>query len=168
MATRALREHADQTEARASLRMWLRLLRCTNLIESQIRGLLRERFRTTLPRFDVLAQLDAANLELGRGLTLSELCRRLMVTNGNVTGLVERLVSEGLVSRTVSSNDRRSQIVRLTPAGKRAFEKMVPEHRAWVEEMFASLKNAERSQLYDLLGRLKDSVQSARCDERAK
>src|SRR5579872_971559 len=77
MATRALREHADQTEARASLRMWLRLLRCTNLIESQIRGLLRERFRTTLPRFDVLAQLDAANLELGRGLTLSELCRRL-------------------------------------------------------------------------------------------
>src|SRR5207237_6595790 len=118
---------SDAAAGRATLRTWLRLLTCVNLIENRIRGRLREQFASTLPRFDVLAQLDAAAKELTRGLSLSELCQRLMVSNGNLTGLVETLVSDGLVHRSVAAHDRRSQIVRLTPAGKRAFARMVPE-----------------------------------------
>ncbi len=154
-----LRQDRDE-EGRAALRIWLRLLACTNLIEGRIRRQLRHRFATTLPRFDVLAQLDAAARDLGRGLTMSELSRRLMVTNGNLTGLVGRLVKERVVSRTTLPTDRRHQLVRLTPTGKRVFQKMVPENRAWIEEIFARLSHPERAQLYELIGKLKDSVQA--------
>ena len=160
MAVASARERSDAADGRATLRTWLRLLTCVNLIENRIRGRLREQFASTLPRFDVLAQLDAAAKELTRGLSLSELCQRLMVSNGNLTGLVETLASEGLVHRSVASHDRRSQIVRLTSAGKRAFDRMVPEHRAWVEEMFAGLSQEDRAQLYELIGKLKNSAQA--------
>src|SRR5438128_10764293 len=84
---------------RASLRTWLRLLACTNLIETRLQSRLRQKFGTTLARFDVLAQLDARETEDGSGLTMTELSRRLMVTNGNLTGLIERLLAERLVAR---------------------------------------------------------------------
>jgi DNA-binding MarR family transcriptional regulator len=142
---------------RSSVRLWLRLLKCTNMIESNVRGRLREEFDTTLPRFDMLAQLDAADNEAG--LTMGELSRRLMVTNGNLTGLTERLVKEKLVSRSVSPNDRRTQLVRLTANGKRALQEMAADHRSWIRSMFAGLDQKEISELYRLIGRLKDSVQ---------
>src|SRR5437879_5214021 len=107
---------------RDRLRLWLRLLKCSNMVESRVRGRLREEFDTTLPRFDMLAQLDASDSD--QGLTMGELSRRLMVTNGNLTGLTERLVKERLVSRSVSPDDRRSQRVRLTANGRRAFQQM--------------------------------------------
>lgn len=150
-----------QDDARATLRTWLRLLACTNLIEGRIRTLLREQFDTTLPRFDLLAQLDAAAAESVRGLTMSELSRRLMVTNGNLTGLVDRLVRERLVSRAVSPQDRRTQMVRLTPLGKRTLDTMTPDHQAWVESMFDGLTPDERAQLYTLLGKLRTSARRA-------
>jgi DNA-binding MarR family transcriptional regulator len=143
---------------RSSVRLWLRLLKCTNLIESSVRGRLREEYDTTLPRFDMLAQLDAADSEAG--LTMGELSRRLMVTNGNLTGLTERLVKEKLVSRSVSPNDRRTQLVRLTANGKRALQEMAADHRSWIQSMFAGLDGKEISELYRLIGRLKDSVQT--------
>jgi DNA-binding MarR family transcriptional regulator len=92
---------------------------------------------------------------------MSELSRRLMVTNGNLTGLVDRLVREGLVSRTVSPPDRRTQIISLTPAGRAALGAMTPDHAMWVGDMFSGLTDAERRQLYSLLGKLKQSAQIA-------
>jgi len=145
----------------AALRTWLRLLACTNLVESELRTQLRDRFDTTLARFDVLAQLDAAARDSVPGLTMSELSRRLMVTNGNVTPLIERLVSEKLVSRATSHTDRRSQIVRLTAAGKRAFDAMTPEHREWVNGLFSGLTVEDQSTLFELLGKLRNSIRES-------
>ena len=150
----------------ATLRTWLRLLACTNLIEKRIRTQLRRRFATTLPRFDVLAQLDAADRESDIGLTLSQLSHRLMVTNGNLTGLTERLVQEGLVSREDSPTDGRTQYVKLTPAGRRAFNAMLPDHRQWVSGMFASFQDQDLSELHDLLGKLKSSVSATSEEEK--
>ena len=94
----------------AELRLWLRLLTCTTLIEGEVRRRLRDEFDVTLPRFDLMAQLDKAP----NGMTLGELSQRMMVSNGNVTGLAERLVEQGLLDRRPSPNDRRAQIVSLT------------------------------------------------------
>ena len=145
--------------AATPLRIWLRLLSCTNLIESRVRGRLRENFASTLPRFDMLAQLDMAARESREGLTMGELARRLLVSNGNLTGLTSRLVKEGLVTRATSSHDRRAQRVRLTAAGKRAFDAMAADHRRWIESMLGDMDSVDSTQLYDLMGRLKDTVQ---------
>ena len=158
----------DTSDAKASLRTWLRLLACTNLVERDVRGRLRDQFDTTLPRFDVLAQLDAAAREPRAKLTMSELSRRLMVTNGNLTSLVERLVQEGLVRREKAPADKRTQFVRITPAGKRALDAMTPEHQRWIESLFAGLTAGERTQLYDLLGKLRTSVQESLAAAEAK
>src|SRR4051794_41287452 len=95
------------------LRLWLRLLTCTTLIEGEVRARLRERFDVTLPRFDLMAQLDKAP----EGMTLSDVSKRMMVSNGNVTGLVERLVDSGHLDRRTSDIDRRGQVVPPTHAG---------------------------------------------------
>src|SRR5512134_3091261 len=96
-----------------ALRLWLRLLTCTLLIERRIKARLRDRFGMTLPRFDLMAQLERAP----DGLKMSELSRRLMVTGGNVTGLTDQLVAEGLVDRHPVPGDRRAFAVRLTAGG---------------------------------------------------
>lgn len=153
-----------EPEDRSVLRTWLRMLACANIIENRIRTSLRGQFDTTLPRFDLLAQLDAAKDSPG-GLTMSDLSRRLMVTNGNLTGLVERLAREGLVTRAASAPDRRTQIVTITSAGKKALDAMIPEHARWVRDMFHELSNTDRQQLYALLGKLKRSA--LRASERA-
>jgi DNA-binding MarR family transcriptional regulator len=159
--------HTADDDARSSLRIWLRLLTCASLVEQEVRARLRDRFETTLPRFDVLAQLDAIAREGRDSLTMGELSHRLMVTNGNLTGIVERLSRERLVSRATSPTDRRIQIVRLTAAGKRALDAMTPEHGRWIEELFAGLTASERRQLHELLGRLRDSLRGALGEERA-
>lgn len=152
----------------ASLRTWLRLLTCTNLVEREVRGRLRDKFDTTLPRFDVLAQLDSASREPESQLTMGELSRRLMVTNGNLTSLIERLVQEGLVKRDPAPGDKRTQIVKLTVAGKRSFDAMTPEHQRLIDDLFSGLSVAERRNLFDLLGKLRSSVQESISEERAK
>lgn len=154
-------KRAEIAGQHAPLRTWLRLLACSGLIEREIRSRLREEFDITLPRFDVLAQLDAASAESVTGLTMSELSRRLMVTNGNLTGLIEALVGERLVSRVASPTDKRMQIVRLTPAGKRALDAMTPVHESWIEDMFAGLSPDECAALDSLLGRLRASVRTS-------
>ncbi len=139
---------------RLDLRVWLRLLTCSNLIERSIRQTMREQFGTTLPRFDILSQLDRTP----DGLTMGDLSRRLMVSNGNVTGLVDRLVGEGLVLREPSPHDRRAQLVRLTKPGKQAFADMVPAHAALVKAHFSGVKREQLTALHDMLGQLKDSL----------
>lgn len=132
-----------------SLRLWLRLLTCTLMIEKRIRSQLREQFATTLPRFDLMAQLERHP----DGLRMGELSQRLMVTGGNVTGLVDQLVAEGLVTRAATSRDRRALVVKLTARGKETFEAMAGEHERWIVEMLGGLPAAERERLHELLGR---------------
>ena len=146
-------QHDDKLE----LRVWLRLLTCATMIEREVRGRLRRDFEITLPRFDVLAQLDRA----ADGLTMGELSGRLMVSNGNITGLIDRLVAEGLVTRAAKPGDRRSVHVRLTDKGKQAFDAMTPAHEAWIDEMLAGLSRREMADLYELLARLKSSAAPA-------
>jgi DNA-binding MarR family transcriptional regulator len=136
------------------LRLWLRLLTCTTLIEAEIRRRLRREFGTTLPRFDLLAQLERAPA----GLALGEVSRRMMVSNGNVTGLAARLEEEGLVERRVSRTDRRSQVLRLTPRGRREFARQSAAHEGWIAELLGGLSERERVALHGLLGRAKAGV----------
>lgn len=165
MTTPIAEERPSRTDPgrgdQASLRTWLRLLACTNLVEREVRGRLRDRFDTTLPRFDVLAQLDAVSRESNSPLTMGELSRRLMVSNGNLTALVERLVQEGAVNRDTSPDDRRTQIVSLTAAGKRSLDMMTPEHQQWIAALFSGLSPADRKTLFELLGKLRSSVQNS-------
>ncbi|MEW5423729.1 MarR family winged helix-turn-helix transcriptional regulator [Amorphus sp. 3PC139-8] len=151
--TRALERPRDHT---SELRLWLRMLACTNMIETEIRRRLRERFDVTLPRFDLMAQLDKAP----EGLSLGEISRRMMVSNGNVTGLVERLTEDGLVERRASDTDRRSTFVRLTPDGRAAFRQMADEHADWIGELFGDLSADDIEVLLDQLGQAKASVLS--------
>lgn len=139
-----------------ALRLWLRLLTCTTLIERGIRRRLRERFGMTLARFDLLAQLERAPA----GLRMGELSSRLMVTGGNVTGLVAQLVAEGMVERMPEPGDRRASIVRLTGRGRDAFREMAAEHEGWVAELVDGLTSRERDRLHGLLGELKSSVRA--------
>ena len=137
-----------------ALRLWLRLFTCSQLIERAIRVRLRREFNTTLPRFDLLAQLER-NPD---GLKMGELSQRLMVTGGNITGLTDQLVKEGLVRRQGISGDRRAFAVQLTAKGKRAFDAMASAHEQWVIELLAGLTGAERRSLYALLGRAKAAL----------
>ena len=139
------------------LRLWLRMLTCANLIEAEVRAKLRARFNVTLPQFDLLAQLDKAP----DGLSMGELSRRMMVTNGNVTGIADRLESVGMVLRARSSGDRRSQTVTLTRAGREAFRRMARAHEGWIAELFAGLDAKEKAALMDSLGQAKQSVRAA-------
>ncbi|HEV6965474.1 MULTISPECIES: MarR family winged helix-turn-helix transcriptional regulator [Roseateles] len=139
---------ADDHQA---LKLWLRLLSCTTRIEDLIRQRLRQEFGTTLPRFDLLAQLERHP----DGLTMRELSRRLMVTGGNVTGITDQLEAEGLVLRETRSDDRRSFIVKLTPQGRRQFKRMATVHEAWIVELFAGWSPAQKSQVHELLAHLK-------------
>ena len=137
-----------------SLRLWLRLLACTKLIENELRQLLQSRFGTTTPRFDLMAQLDRSDA----GLKMGELTQRLMVTGGNVTGITDMLEKEGLIARETDASDRRAFRVKLTKGGERLYRRMAAEHERWVIELFEGLGPREKSQLCDLLGELKLSV----------
>ena len=133
------------------LRLWLRLLTCTQLIEKHIRTELRLQFDTTLPRFDLLAQLERSP----DGLKMNELSRRMMVTGGNITGITDQLVTEGLVERITVDGDRRAFRVRLTAKGRALFAEMAHQHESWIVEAFATLKDTEIATLYKLLANVK-------------
>jgi DNA-binding MarR family transcriptional regulator len=148
--------HAADHETRLAaddhlaLKLWLRVLTCSNLIEARIRQNLRHDFDCTLPRFDLLAQLERAD-----GLKMSELSQRLMVTGGNVTGLADQLQHEGWLVREPVENDRRATRLRLTAAGRERFSGIARTHEGWVLEMLATLSRDEQQQLHTLLGKLK-------------
>lgn len=140
-----------------SLRLWLRLLACSTDLETEIRKRLRARFDITLARFDYLAQLHRHP----DGLRMSLLSRFLMVTGGNVTGLTDQLVKEGWVQRDAEPDDRRSWRVSLTAKGRKAFEAIASEHEAWVVELLDGIGEAQRHQLFDLLGKLRLHLSAA-------
>ncbi len=142
-------------EHHQALKLWLRLLTCTNMIEAEVRGRLRSEFDTTLPRFDLMAQLERH----AGGLKMNELSQRLMVTGGNVTGITDQLESEGLVVRESDPADRRAYTVKLTAAGRRSFARMAAAHEQWVIELFAGLPASEKEQVYRQLAKLKLSLE---------
>ena len=153
--TRAFAEKlGGAPHSKTSLRLWLRLLSCSMIIERRIRTKLEEEFETTLPRFDVMAALEREP----DGLTMSQLSTALLVSNGNVTGIVNRLIDELLVVRTLESDDRRIATVRLTKKGRDAFQKMARGHEAWVDKLFAGLTEAQMEQLMKLLAVVRQSI----------
>ena len=152
--TKAVERPGDHKD---ELRLWLRLFSCTTMIEREIRRRLRETFHTTLPRFDLMAQLD----KMPDGMKLGELSQRLMVSNGNITGLVDRLVSQGLLDCQPAPNDRRTQIVRLTASGRRQFRTMATAHEGWIAEIFAGLDSDDIARLMKLTAQAKQSAYRA-------
>jgi DNA-binding MarR family transcriptional regulator len=154
MEARGHREHPE------ALRLWLRMLTCSQLIEKQVRRQLREQFDTTLPRFDLLAQLER-NPE---GLKMNELSRRMMVTGGNVTGITDQLVSDGLVERVNVESDRRACRVRLTPRGRKVFGEMARQHEGWIVAAFEALSPREVESLHKLLGKVKQHHRDTRLE----
>jgi DNA-binding MarR family transcriptional regulator len=142
---------------KTELRLWLRIFTCKMLIEGEVRRRLRDDFDVTLPRFDLMAQLDRAP----NGMTLGELSQRMMVTNGNVTGLVDRLVAQKLIIRRPSPTDRRAQIVSLTAEGRKAFRAMARANGNWIAEILADLSPGEINELMRLLDKTKASARKA-------
>jgi DNA-binding MarR family transcriptional regulator len=147
-----------------ALRLWLRLLSCTNRMEAPLRSRMRDRFGGSLPRFDLMAQLDRHP----QGLKMRELSERLMVTGGNVTGLTDRLVAEGLVERHDDTRDRRAITVRLTAEGKHQFRIMAAEHEGWIAELMGGMRAADQALLFDLLGQLKTALPSSQAPIRRR
>ena len=133
------------------LRVWLRLLDSNREMLGQLRGSLRAEFDTTLPRFDVLATLDRSR----DGLRMSHLSAHLKVSNGNVTGIVDSLIHEGLVTRQVDSDDKRATTVRLTRLGISRFAAMARAHERWIDAMFMQLDGNALDQLSSLLDQLR-------------
>jgi DNA-binding MarR family transcriptional regulator len=136
------------------LRVWLRLLGCTNIILRNLRSNLKERFSVTLPRFDLLAQVARPRL----GPSLSELSRRLLVTKGNITDIVSRLEAEKLIERRRDAADGRIQYVFLTDSGRDLLNEMLPAHDLWLKEIMRGLSREEMSTLYQALGILTSSL----------
>ena len=145
------RETASRTDDHQALRLWLRLLTCSQLIEREVRARLQGRFDTTLPRFDLMSQL----WRYPAGLKMNELSRHLMVTGGNVTGIVDLLENDGLAERTPEPADRRAYRVRLTRAGRKAFGEMARAHEGWIVELLGGLSRKEQADTYRLLARMK-------------
>jgi DNA-binding MarR family transcriptional regulator len=147
-------EARAQGDDHLDVKVWLRLLACSTEIEQYIRQRLRARFGTTLPRFDYLAQLERHP----DGLRMNALSRYLMVTGGNVTGLTDQLVKDGLVERLDDLEDRRSYRVTLTPQGRADFARMAAEHEQWLTELFGGLPGADKDVLYHQLGHLRQHL----------
>jgi DNA-binding MarR family transcriptional regulator len=145
------REFIARRDDHSALRIWLRLLTCTQLIERRVRSGLREEFGTTLPRFDLMAQLERHP----EGLKMNELSRLLMVTGGNVTAIVDQLEKEGLVERLDEPADRRAFCIRLTRAGDKTFAEMARAHEQWVVALLSGLSRRDREELLKLLAKLK-------------
>lgn len=144
-----------------SLRLWLRMLACTVMIEDQVRAKLRQEFATTLPRFDLMAQLERHP----QGLRMGELSRRMMVTGGNITSITDQLEQEALVQRVPDSKDRRAYSVRLTAAGRRAFKRMASVHEDWIVEVMTPLNPAQKQSMFEALGLIKQALQASASSE---
>lgn len=157
------RETSGRPSDHAALRLWLRLLTCTKLVEARVRACLRETFGTTLPRFDLMSQLDRHP----NGLRMNEVSTRMMVTCANVTGITDQLEREGLVLRKIAEGDRRSFVIKLTAEGKRAFSRMAKAHEEWIQDIFSELPPEELLHLHELLATVKQSALKFATDDPA-
>ena len=141
----------EQHISKEKLRLWIALLRTTRFIETEVRDRLRQQFGVTLARFDVMAALYRKS----DGMKMTELSRHLMVSNGNTTGMVDRLVNDGLAQRSQPDGDRRSWIISLTEAGTNSFRAMAVAHESWINELLEEFSNQESEEILTMLSRLK-------------
>ena len=151
LASRLTQDHHQ------SLKLWLRMLSCTVKIENEIRGRLRATFGITLPRFDLMAQLE----RYPEGLRMGELSKRMMVTGGNITGITDQLEQEKLVVRVPDPRDGRAYSVKLTASGRRAFAEMAVVHEGWIAELLQDMPGADKGRLIELLSQMKQHLYSA-------
>ena len=140
------------------LRLWLRIVSCTQMVEQEIRAMLREKFDMTLPRFEVLSALD----RVADGLTMSELSNWLMVSKGNVTGIAERLSEDGFIRREPTPTDRRSFVVTLTGKGRKTYKEMELEYESLLDTLFNDLTPDDSDMFAGLLAKVKESVEELR------
>ncbi len=139
---------------KAQLRLWLRMLSITKIVSQEIRRRLRTEFDATLPQFDLLAQLYREP----QGLRLGEISRRTMVTNGNITGLADRLETDGLIQREALDGDRRVTVAKLTRKGRETFAVMAKTHEGWLRELMADVDDGTLDEALALLARVKASA----------
>jgi len=154
------RETVGTEHDHTSLKLWLRMLTCTTMIENCVKKGLRNDFETTLPRFDLMAQLA----RYPNGLKMGELSQRMMVSGGNITGITDQLEKEGLVERLTPESDRRVWRVKLTEKGREVFQDMANTHEKWIIGWMSGLSMDEQHLLQSLLGKLKQSVQQNGCE----
>ncbi|QBF33020.1 MarR family winged helix-turn-helix transcriptional regulator [Thalassococcus sp. S3] len=147
----------DEPPSKTRLRLWLRLLRTTRTVEAELRDHLRRDFGTTLPRFDVMAALSRHR----DGLKMSQLSGVLRVSNGNVTGIVDRLVEDGFVIRVPVAGDRRASAVRLTRKGEEEFARQAAAHEGWIDAQLAGLSPEAAAEMAGALARLLDQKEGA-------
>jgi DNA-binding MarR family transcriptional regulator len=145
-----------QPAALLRLRLWVRLLRAVRPIEVELRRRVVREFGVTLPKFDVMAALARRE----GGMTMTEVSRFLMVSNGNVTGLVDRLVDEGLVMRIANEKDRRATFVRLTRKGLALFAEMAEAHQRWVNEVMGAFSDEKSEAMIGLLDTLREGART--------
>ena len=150
-------ETRSREDHHQSLKLWLRMLSCTVMVEAEIRSRLRAEFDITLPRFDLMAQLERHP----DGMRMGELSKRMMVTGGNITGITDQLEQEKLVMRVAVANDRRAYTVKLTAAGRRAFKRMATVHEAWIAELFSGLQHEQKNTMFDLLSQVKTHLSTS-------
>ncbi|TDK47455.1 MarR family winged helix-turn-helix transcriptional regulator [Antarcticimicrobium luteum] len=155
MTPQSVETGADEPMSKMRLRLWLKLLKASNLIEDQIRRRLREDFQTTLPRFDVMSALARSP----EGLKMSQISDMLRVSNGNVTGIVDRLTDEGLALRVAVPGDRRASQVRLTAKGKRTFAEQAAAHETWIDDMLDRLDADDVEGMIRRLDYLNDTLE---------
>lgn len=147
---------AEHSLSKQRLRLWIRILRAARAIEAEVRERLRTEFGVTLPQFDVMAALEREP----EGMKMSELSRFLMVSNGNVTGIIDRLVGEKLVARKAPDTDRRAIVVRLTPQGESRFAAMAKAHETWVNRLLSEFDEAEIATVIHHLDGLSGRIRS--------
>ncbi|MBO6852249.1 MAG: MarR family transcriptional regulator [Marivivens sp.] len=135
MTTSPVKAGKTEPMSKSRLRLWLKLLKTSGLIEEELRRRMRAELGTTLPRFDVMSALSRAP----DGLKMSEISKRLRVSNGNITGIVDKLTDEGIALRVSIPADRRANLVRLTPKGQALFARHAALHEAWIDEILAGL-----------------------------
>jgi len=146
------------TASKERLRLWLRFLKASSTIEATLREKLRQEFETTLPRFDVMAALS----RFEDGLKMSQLSDVLRVSNGNVTGIVDRLSKDGFLVRVPVPGDRRASLVRLTPRGQEEFQQQAMAHEAWVNDMLRDFSPEAAHDISQRLEQLESSLQKDR------
>jgi DNA-binding MarR family transcriptional regulator len=150
-AQTAIEKQEQTPRKKQALRVWLGLLTSSQLIEKRVRARFRTEFDTTLPRFDVMAALAREPT----GQTMGDVSRWLLVSSGNITGIVSRLVADGLVTRSRSADDRRTHLVRLSLKGQAEFERMSSTHEQWIKELLCGITIQEMATLDELLRKVK-------------
>lgn len=158
MTRRTAADEESEKLSKERLRLWLRMLKASRLLSAELRDRLRDGHDTTLPRFDVMAAL----FRHAKGLRMSELSSVLKVSNGNVTGIVNRLASEGYIIRVPVRGDKRATVVRLTRKGHEHFSTLAQLHEGWVDDLLGSLGPAETRTLTELLNRVGDDLEQRR------